>query len=792
MAAAPHTDTRNRHGIAPLHFDRCGGRSCSTPFPATSCWASRWASASPTPSSTLYDRIQANPARRRASSPRAVAGAAGGPQRWSAIPGAAGRARVPDYPDLDYVKDLRAGHLPPTSRCASSSRRPATTWATRPAQRGYISTNYTFVARDMALQGHERDRPGGRRGAGRRRAAAPVAVQQPDVTLEVVERFVNAGPPAGGGRDQPADAVHAQWRRDGPEFFDLVVTDLPARTLFGRPTTRWARPTTPSACTLSLVVDGGTLQIGIGSLGDAIAQALIVRDRHGAEYRQILQSLCGPDLSGRETGRFDQGLYGCCEMFVNGFPRLIESRHRAPREVFADATLQTLINDGRIGTAVTPTRCWRCWTPGASTARWPPTTCPSCFATASCAPASRWGPPEVGDTVCGNDLRDDVTLDTIAAHLIRCAPDRRRVHDRWLLPSARRFLRAPAHHAGAGAGEDRHDAHRLHQPALRPPFPARHELKCAQRHKARFMNTTMMVTLLGAACERRAGKRPGRQRRGWGSTTSSPCRTHARCAAGDDAARHPRQPGRPEEQHRLELRPRDHSAPPARHRGHRYGVADLRGRSTPTWSATHPGGRLALPGPAHPRGPGHGKLEANWRARRALAPNLPEKRWRPSCSPGRRPACCPTSVRHRPPTRLHIVRALKRLKRQPAPAELVTMVLKSLWEPREAPPTWSGWAWTTHTASRPVHATVVCRQPVAARTSRPYRQGLDGLLRRHGESDIRFHAVTQGAPHATSSPPTHPPFAQWLTLDFRCRHRGAGRDRPMADDRLARRGVGPR
>jgi acyl-CoA hydrolase len=29
----------------------------------------------------------------------------------------------------------------------------------------------------------------------------------------------------------------------------------------------------------SLVVDGGTLQIGIGSLGDAIGQALIVRDR---------------------------------------------------------------------------------------------------------------------------------------------------------------------------------------------------------------------------------------------------------------------------------------------------------------------------------------------------------------------------------------------------------------------------------------------------------------------------------------------------------------------------------
>jgi hypothetical protein len=42
----------------------------------------------------------------------------------------------------------------------------------------------------------------------------------------------------------------------------------------------------------SLVADGGTLQIGIGSLGDAIAQALIVRDRHGDEYRASCESLC--------------------------------------------------------------------------------------------------------------------------------------------------------------------------------------------------------------------------------------------------------------------------------------------------------------------------------------------------------------------------------------------------------------------------------------------------------------------------------------------------------------------
>jgi len=81
-----------------------------------------------------------------------------------------------------------------------------------------------------------------------------------------------------------------------PGFFDTVVTD-PAAThqLFGPPNGKVS--TADYAIGLqasSLVADGGTLQTGIGSLGNAIAQALTVRDRLGPEYRRILESLC-PD-----------------------------------------------------------------------------------------------------------------------------------------------------------------------------------------------------------------------------------------------------------------------------------------------------------------------------------------------------------------------------------------------------------------------------------------------------------------------------------------------------------------
>ena len=40
-----------------------------------------------------------------------------------------------------------------------------------------------------------------------------------------------------------------------------------------------------------LVKDGGTLQIGIGQVGDALAQGLIVRHRDNAQYRAVMKRL---------------------------------------------------------------------------------------------------------------------------------------------------------------------------------------------------------------------------------------------------------------------------------------------------------------------------------------------------------------------------------------------------------------------------------------------------------------------------------------------------------------------
>jgi hypothetical protein len=70
-----------------------------------------------------------------------------------------------------------------------------------------------------------------------------------------------------------------------------------------------------------LIADGGTIQIGIGSLGDAVAQALILRHRNNSAFRDIEARLSPFNARSEalEDTPFEQGLYGASEMFVECF-----------------------------------------------------------------------------------------------------------------------------------------------------------------------------------------------------------------------------------------------------------------------------------------------------------------------------------------------------------------------------------------------------------------------------------------------------------------------------------------
>lgn len=69
----------------------------------------------------------------------------------------------------------------------------------------------------------------------------------------------------------------------------------------------------------TLVKDGGTLQIGIGSFADALTHALILRHTQSARFRDLVARLGEPPATDAQYGPFEQGLYGCSEMLVDGF-----------------------------------------------------------------------------------------------------------------------------------------------------------------------------------------------------------------------------------------------------------------------------------------------------------------------------------------------------------------------------------------------------------------------------------------------------------------------------------------
>lgn len=260
-----------------------------------------------------------------------------------------------DYPDLDYVKDSRAGTLPPHIEVLEFFMKTGDYLDNGPAQQKYICTNYTFVARDMVLHGINlmAQAVAARHDDGELRLSMSC---NPDVTVEVVDR-IRAIP---GRRLLTVGVINRQlpFMPHGAElandWFDLLIDDHAAsHAPFAPPNMRVsAQEYAIGLYASSLVADGGTLQIGIGALGDAIAQALLVRDQHNEAYRRLLTNLGGP-LADPELGPFETGLYACSEMLVNGLLRLFLAGI-VRRPVYADLILQQLLDKGEIGDAVTP------------------------------------------------------------------------------------------------------------------------------------------------------------------------------------------------------------------------------------------------------------------------------------------------------------------------------------------------------------------------------------------------------------------------------------------------------
>jgi hypothetical protein len=233
------------------------------------------------------------------------------------------------YPDLTYADALHAGALPPNIQVIEFFFL-AGKWLRVPySQQHYISANYTHASSYLLSRGLNVVTQ-----LVARRVVDGVARYSlscnTDTTLDILRARaegrasfkligqVNSELPFMPGQgDLPGDEFSAVL--DGP------ATDFP---LFAPP----AEPISDTKYAIGLhaaglVPDGGTLQIGIGQVGDALAQGLIVRHRDNSQFHAVMKRLApgSEHLAGLQSGPFEKGLYGVSEMLFEAFLGLIDA-----------------------------------------------------------------------------------------------------------------------------------------------------------------------------------------------------------------------------------------------------------------------------------------------------------------------------------------------------------------------------------------------------------------------------------------------------------------------------------
>ncbi|MFB9264829.1 acetyl-CoA hydrolase/transferase C-terminal domain-containing protein [Bradyrhizobium erythrophlei] len=233
------------------------------------------------------------------------------------------------YPDLAYAEALHAGALPPNVKVIEFFFL-AGRWLHQPfAQQHYISANYTHAVSYLLSRGLN------------------------VVTQLVAKRVVDGETRYSLSCNTDTTLEVLRARKEGRASFRLIAQvnselpfmpgagDLPARefaAVLDSPDTDFplfAPPSEPISDTkyaiglhaAGLVRDGGTLQIGIGQVGDALAQGLVVRHRDNTQFQDIMRRLA-PGTGRRaalETGPFETGLYGVSEMVFEAFLGLIDA-----------------------------------------------------------------------------------------------------------------------------------------------------------------------------------------------------------------------------------------------------------------------------------------------------------------------------------------------------------------------------------------------------------------------------------------------------------------------------------
>ncbi|MFV9648315.1 MULTISPECIES: acetyl-CoA hydrolase/transferase C-terminal domain-containing protein [Pseudomonas] len=266
-----------------------------------------------------------------------------------------------DYPELEFLAALHSDSLPKNIHVQQFFMQPGSLLHSTSAQQDYVSSNYSHAARDINA-------------AGLNLVAQLVASSaehpdrlslscNPDITLDLLPMIAKRR--EAGETVLIVGQVHTELpympgdSELGMDAFDYLIDAKDSTTLFSTPNMPVGfQDHFIGLHASTLVRDGGTLQIGIGSMGDALTAALLARQADNEAYRLLLTDIdvyqWAPLIS-REGGvdPFARGLYGCSEMFVNGLLVLADAGI-IRRKVYPDVATQEQANAGLLDDAAQP------------------------------------------------------------------------------------------------------------------------------------------------------------------------------------------------------------------------------------------------------------------------------------------------------------------------------------------------------------------------------------------------------------------------------------------------------
>ena len=229
-----------------------------------------------------------------------------------------------DCQEPDYIDALRRDALPANVRIIEFFFSPGLALDWPHSQQNYLAANYTQVTGDVLDRGVNvvlqliatRVREG---------QLQYSLGANPDVTAELLPQLRQRGQPC-----VVVGQVHSQLP------FMLGDALVPAETfdlLLEHPQynhTLYCPPNLPinmvdhaiGLWCSGLLKDGGTLQIGIGELGDAVCYSTLLRHQRNESWRGAIAELALPDTrrlleAVGGSGPFTTGLFACSEMFVD-------------------------------------------------------------------------------------------------------------------------------------------------------------------------------------------------------------------------------------------------------------------------------------------------------------------------------------------------------------------------------------------------------------------------------------------------------------------------------------------